>query len=184
MFEPTWVVRGAGEQGLVGQVKLNVDVDRLRAETAALLDRQPLIFDSTKQLALQIRSGTTDPWYESCYQEKDIAPEREYDTLNPDLAGTYFAEVLGAFPFPVFRARILGLTPRTCYSVHRDDTARFHVAIETSEHAAFVFVEQDRVFRVPADGDGYWLDTREVHTAMNGGRDLRLHIVVGAGTDL
>jgi len=178
-----WLVAGraVAEPALVGRIPLDADVDRLRQEVDALLIRHPLIFESTRQLAVQVRPGSTDPWYESCYEEKDIAPEHEYNTLNPELRGTYLAEVLARFPFPVYRARLLALTPRTCYSVHRDATARYHVAITTSEHALFIFVEQDRVIRVPADGHGYFVDTREVHTAMNGGRDLRIHLVVAAG---
>lgn len=171
-----------GESGrtLVTRYRLDLDVQRLRAATAELLAQHPLIFDGTKQLALQVRPGSTDPWYESCYQEKDIAPEAEYNMLNPELQGTYFADVMEAFPFPVVRARLLGVIPRHCYSVHRDESPRVHVAIETDEHAAFIFVEENRVFRVPADGNAYALDTREVHTALNGSRNLRLHLVVGA----
>jgi hypothetical protein len=127
-----------------------------------------------------MRPGSTDPWYESCYQEKDIAPEHEYATVIPELASTYFGEVLTAFPAPIFRARLLALDPRTCYSVHRDATPRYHIAINTSEHAPFIFVEQNEVFRVPADGNCYWLDTREVHTAMNGAREPRIHLVFAA----
>ncbi len=166
---------------LLGRVSLDLDIPRLRAEVDALLQRHPMVFESTKQLALQMRQGSTDPWYESCYQEKDIAPEESYDTLIPELAGSYLAEALRRFPFPVYRARLMGLTPRTCYSVHRDATARYHVAVNTSEHALFIFVDQDRVIRVPADGDAYFVDTREVHTAMNGGRELRIHLVVADG---
>ncbi|MFC7275549.1 hypothetical protein ACFQS1_16290 [Paractinoplanes rhizophilus] len=180
MPEPEWIVRGATGAPLVGRFPLGIDVERLRAETSGLLEKHPLIFESTRQLALQIRPGSTDPWYESCYQEKDIAPEQEYDTLNPELEGTYLAEVLAGFPFTVFRARLLGVDPRHCYSVHRDATPRVHVAIETTEHAVFVFVDENNVFRMPADGDAYFVDTRHTHTALNGARDLRLHLVVGA----
>jgi hypothetical protein len=164
---------------LVTRYETLFDVDKLRSATEELLSEHPLIFDTTKQLALQVRKGSTDPWYESCYQESQIAPEREYDTLNPELRGTYFEEVIDRLPFPVVRARLLALEPRSCYSVHRDETARYHIAIDTTPHALFVFVERNEVFRVPADGNLYWLDTREVHTAMNGGRDLRIHLVLG-----
>nr|BAO20190.1 putative beta-hydroxylase [Sphaerisporangium sp. SANK 60911] len=166
--------------GLVGKVPLGLDVARLREETASLLERHPMIFENTQQLALQIRPGTEDPWYESCYQEKDIAPEDAYDTLNPELRGTYFETVLDAFPFQVRRARLMALSGRTCYSVHRDETARYHVAIDTTEHALFIFVDKNEVVRIPPDGDGYLVDTREVHTAMNGARNRRLHLVVAA----
>jgi hypothetical protein len=179
-----WLVRGRQSTAppLAGRIRLNLDISRLRHEVHELLGRHPLIFDSTRQLAVQMRVGSADPWYESCYDEKDIAPERSYDTVHPELRGSYLAEALASFPFRVYRARLLGLAPRTCYSVHRDETARYHVAITTSEHALFIFVEQDRVLRVPADGHSYLVDTREEHTAMNGGRELRLHLVVAADT--
>ncbi|WP_327279580.1 hypothetical protein [Streptomyces sp. NBC_01205] len=138
-----------------------------------------MIHESTKQLSLQIRKNSDNPWYESCYSDRHISPDAEYDTLNPELENTYFKEVFDAFPFPVFRARLMALTPRHCYSVHHDQTPRFHVAIETSKHAPFVFVDRNEVFRVPADGNGYWVDTREEHTAMNGSEDQRIHLVVG-----
>lgn len=166
--------------GLVKRVELGLDFERLRAESLSLIDRVPMIFTGTTQLALQHRLGATDPWYESCYQEKDIAPEREYNVLNPELSGTYLEEALAAFPFDVCRARLMGLDSRCCYSVHRDDSARYHVAIDTSEHALFIFVDKNEVVRIPADGDAYFVDTREVHTAMNGARTSRLHLIVAA----
>ncbi|SCL26151.1 hypothetical protein GA0074692_2094 [Micromonospora pallida] len=187
MSHVNWVVSAREENGsdtgLVGRIDLGLDVDELAKATDDLLSRHPLIFDQTQQLAIQVRPGSTDPWYESCYQEKDIAPEREYAELNPELKGTYFEEVVARFPVPLFRTRLLALTSRTCYSVHRDETSRLHVAIQTTEHAPFVFVERNEVFRVPADGNAYLLNTTEVHTAMNGARTLRLHLVAGAELD-
>ena|SRR5579859_2419185 len=165
---------------LAGQITLALDVARLQAEIADLLGRHPLIFDSTRQLALQMRPGSEDPWYESCYQEKDIAPEPEYDTLIPELRGSYIAEALACLPFRACRARLMALTPRTCYSVHQDATMRYHIAISTSEHALFIFTERQKVVHIPADGNAYFVDTREHHTAMNGGRELRTHLVVGS----
>ncbi|MFE0589863.1 hypothetical protein [Micromonospora echinospora] len=186
MSHMNWIVSADekdGGTGLVGRIDLDLDVDELAKAADELLTHRPLIFDQTQQLAIQMRPGSSDPWYESCYQEKDIAPETEYDQLVPELRGTYFEEVVARFPFPVFRTRLMALTARTCYSVHRDDTARLHVAIRTSEHAAFVFVERNEVFRVPTDGNAYLLNTTEVHTALNGARDLRLHLVAGAALD-
>jgi hypothetical protein len=171
---PEWIA-----DGLVAKVKLDLDVEALRAATAELIGRRPLVHESTKQLSLQLRKGSDNPWYESCYKDRDIAPDTEYDTLNPELENTYFNQVFAAFPFPVFRARLMALTAGRCYSVHHDQTPRFHIAIETSKHAPFVFVDRNQVFRVPADGNGYWVDTREEHTAMNGGADQRIHLVVG-----
>lgn len=180
MAELEAVISGAEgvDAPLLGRIRLGLDVPRLRAETTALLSRVPMIFELTRQLALQVRPGSDDPWYESCYQEKDIAPERSYDTVHPELRGTYWEEVLESFPFAVRRARLMALTGRACYSVHRDATARYHVAVDTSEHALFIFTARNEVVRIPDDGDAYLVDTREWHTALNGAREERIHLVV------
>jgi hypothetical protein len=166
--------------GLIAKVKLDLDVEALRKATYDVIAQHPLIHESTRQLSLQHRKGSENPWYESCLEGGEVRPvDTDYATLNPGLENTYFAEVFSSFPFPVFRARLMALAPRYCYSVHQDQTARLHLAIDTSEHAPFIFVERNEVFRIPADGNGYWVDTREVHTAMNGGSEERLHLVVG-----
>jgi hypothetical protein len=160
------------------------DLQRLRQETETLLTEIPWAFESTKQIALQMRAGSENPWHESCRAQREIRDERDYRVLIPELRGTYFETVLESLPFEPCRARLLGLVRRACYSTHRDPRPRYHIAIVTSPHALVVFPEAQLVVNIPADGCVYYLDTREPHTALNGGEELRIHLVVSDGSDV
>lgn len=160
------------------------DVERLKYETDALLRRVPLAFDLTRQLSLQTFEGSTDPWYDGCRKQREIGRDADYDKIVPELVGTYFAEVLSGLPFKPFRARLMSLDPQICYSVHRDQTPRYHMAIHTSYDARFVFVERQEVVHIPADGSVYFVDTREEHTAFNGAPTARVHLVLGGAEPL
>jgi len=156
-----------------------VDPHRLATATEQLLERVQLAFERTRQLALHTFAGSADPWYDGCRKQRDIGADSDYDILNPELRGTYFEEVFGLMPFKPFRARLMSLDPAVCYSIHRDQTPRYHIAIKTTPQARFVFTERQRIVHIPADGRVYFVDTREEHTAFNGGTEPRIHLVVG-----
>lgn len=92
---------------------------------------------------------------------------------NPFFTNTVFDDVIKKYK--LFRTRLLWLNPRSCYSMHFDDSPRIHIPIFTNPDSFFVFkkgiVEHLEVGKV------YWVDTREVHTAINGGEHPRLHLV-------
>jgi aspartyl/asparaginyl beta-hydroxylase len=155
------------------------DIAKLRTATEKLLAEVPLAYEQTRQIALQTFTSSTDPWYDGTRRQSQIGRDTDYDQLVPGLRGTYFEELFAALPFKPFRARLMSLDPKIAYSVHRDETPRFHIAINTSEHARFVFTEKEHVIHIPADGRVYFVDTREEHTAFNGGSEPRLHLVVG-----
>lgn len=73
------------------------------------------------------------------------------------------------------------LEPRRSYSFHCDGSQRIHYAIQTNEQA-FVFVEMDRLrmwrIHIPADGEGYMVNTTLNHTAINGGTQPRIHLLI------
>lgn len=76
----------------------------------------------------------------------------------------------------LYRTRIMKLKPRECYSYHFDRTPRVHLAVDTHEHC-FISIN-NMLQHVPADGNAYWIDTRQYHTAMNCTLDFeRIHIV-------
>jgi hypothetical protein len=72
------------------------------------------------------------------------------------------------------RIRIMRCVPYTCYSWHRDTTPRLHVPLITSRGAMVVVGPEIRHL---AAGCLWWVDTRVGHTAFNGGKDDRYHIV-------
>ena len=158
---------------------LRVDLQRLRNETEELLARVPLAFEGTRQLALHSFAGSEDPWYDGCRKQRYIGNDRDYTVLHPELCGTYFEALFDGLPFRAYRARLMELSAKTCYSIHRDDAPRYHIAIHTNPHSRFVFAELQRVVHIPADGIPYFVDTRQSHTAFNGGKEARLHLVFG-----
>nr|7V4F_A Chain A, Beta-hydroxylase [Streptomyces sp. MK730-62F2]7V4F_B Chain B, Beta-hydroxylase [Streptomyces sp. MK730-62F2]7V4M_B Chain B, Beta-hydroxylase [Streptomyces sp. MK730-62F2]7V4N_A Chain A, Beta-hydroxylase [Streptomyces sp. MK730-62F2]7V4N_B Chain B, Beta-hydroxylase [Streptomyces sp. MK730-62F2]ACQ63618.1 beta-hydroxylase [Streptomyces sp. MK730-62F2] len=164
---------------LTSRTELDIDPDKLRESVVELLERHPLVFEGTRQLALQHRPEATDPWYEGCQRQSLISSDSDFTEVHGELRDTYLGEVFDRLPFKPIRTRIMALDPKYCYSVHRDLTPRYHLAVTTSEHARFVFIEHDKVLHIPADGDLYYVDTRQLHSAFNGGDDMRIHIVFG-----
>jgi Aspartyl/Asparaginyl beta-hydroxylase len=158
---------------------IRLDIDRLRAETEALTWRVPLAFERTRQLGLHSFPGSTDPWYDGCRKQREIGDDADYTILHPDLKDTYIEEVFTRLPFRPFRARLMVLDPSVCYSIHNDDTPRYHIAVTTSPDARFVFVDRQKIIHIPADGRVYFVDTRQTHTAFNAGKQPRLHLVFG-----
>ncbi|MEV7007461.1 aspartyl/asparaginyl beta-hydroxylase domain-containing protein [Streptosporangium sp. NPDC051022] len=164
---------------LTSRIELDIDPGRLRESVASLLERHPLVYEGTRQLALQHRPGATDPWHEGCLRQSLISADSDFTEVHPELRDGYLGEVFDRLPFRPVRTRIMALDPRYCYSVHRDQTPRYHLAVTTSEHARFVFVEHDKVLNIPADGNLYYVDTRHLHSAFNGGDEMRVHLVFG-----
>jgi hypothetical protein len=138
------------------------------------------------QIAIQVRKGSTD-WHDglgkaAVQTEKgweDAVNEQDFTQIHPALKGSYFEEVLNNLPFKPVRARLMRLIPKRCYSTHYDFTGRYHLALVTSYHAHFVFVKDQKVVHIPADGCAYYVDTTKMHTALNGDTEDRIHLVIG-----
>ena len=94
------------------------------------------------------------------------------------VTGNTVEEVLNNLPFKPVRARLMRLIPKRCYSTHYDFTGRYHLALVTSYHAHFVFVKDQKVVHIPADGCAYYVDTTKMHTALNGDTEDRIHLVI------
>ena len=77
--------------------------------------------------------------------------------------------------FNVGYARVMMLHGKDCYTYHKDKTKRIHIPIETNENNFFVM--EDTVFRLPADGSVYEVDTTHIHTFVNASVSRRTHIV-------
>ena len=75
----------------------------------------------------------------------------------------------------VYRARVMRMPSKTCYSYHQDYTRRLHIPLITNENCFFVI--DDEVIRYPADGNYYVADTRKFHTFVNASWEERIHIV-------
>ena len=73
------------------------------------------------------------------------------------------------------RVRILSKGLYNCNSWHRDPEPRLHIPVITNPGS--LFVVNNHCTHLPADGSVYFTDTRNYHTALNGGLYHRVHIV-------
>jgi hypothetical protein len=79
--------------------------------------------------------------------------------------------------YAMFRTRVMKMIKGTAYGIHVDNTPRIHIPLETNENCLFII--DDVVYRMPADGSVYFADTTKPHTAINANtnRFIRTHIV-------
>jgi len=75
----------------------------------------------------------------------------------------------------MYRTRVMRMKPKTCYTYHRDRTKRMHIPLVTNEKCMFII--DDIVYRYPANGKSYLIDTTLRHTAINASFEDRIHIV-------
>ena len=75
----------------------------------------------------------------------------------------------------MYRARVMNLKSKTCYTYHKDISKRIHIPIETNKDC-FIIINKE-VKHYPADGNYYVVDTTQYHTALNASMLDRIHIV-------
>ena len=77
--------------------------------------------------------------------------------------------------YNMVRTRIMTMPSKTCYSYHWDLSSRIHLPLITNDDCFFVI--EDNVYRTPADGSIYRVDTTKKHTFVNASFDTRIHIM-------
>lgn len=102
---------------------------------------------------------------------------KQFCCLQPSLVGTAIEDYINWLDLPVYRTRIMVMRPKTAYSVHSDSSPRIHLPVTTNKHCFFIFKDPAELIHMPAAGSSYAVDTRETHSFMNGGDDIRIHIV-------
>jgi len=107
----------------------------------------------------------------------DIVAESDYTILCDQFKGTIFEEMHGMLSqrYVLGRMRLMRSQPKTCLSWHSDGSKRLHYPLVTQEGCLMVI--EDEVMHIPA---GQWTmaDTRFKHTAFNGSKETRIHLVV------
>lgn len=168
------------------RIDASIDTNRLLREISHILTQTDW-HPADSQISLQHRQGDEEnPWHSGVgtigeWQGDQWVPyfdERDFNILNPQLKGSYFEEVLASMPFVPVRSRLMKMPPKKCYSIHVDETNRYHIALQTNYHARFIFTKAEKIYHIPADGNIYWVDTLQEHTAINGGKDDRIHLVM------
>jgi hypothetical protein len=116
--------------------------------------------------------------------------ESEFTSYNPDLPQDILtalkkieAIAQEEFGFRIGRVRLINLKFKTCLSLHVDyDGFRLHIPIITNPKCFFVV--KDQLYKMPNQGSLYFLNTKELHTAVNASFSYdRLHLVCGTYSD-
>ena len=123
-----------------------------------------------KQTGLQFKEGE-DPWTSAVGTSK--GDELAYTNLNPFFKDTIFEELINQYKLK--RARLMWISPLTCYSIHKDTTPRIHIPMITNSECYFVF-KQGFISHLPT-GSVYLVDTTKLHTFMNCSTEPRLHLI-------
>jgi len=111
--------------------------------------------------------------------------EFDYDTLVYE-DYPYMNSIITEYN--MFRTRKMWMQEKFTYAWHVDNSPRIHIPLYTNEHCMWIIRDidepyTDRIYRIPADGGVYLVDTTTPHTFLNSNADefLRTHIV-GATT--
>jgi len=155
------------------------DFDNIISECKTLLSTIPFQ-NNINQLALQVTDPALENWYESCGRVHKVGitlTEENYKYINPPLKGSAIEAWLNSLEVPVFRARLMLIPGRTCYSVHRDSQPRIHLPVITTDQNYMCFPDLGIMQHLAATGDSYWVDTRQRHTFVNCSGQDRIHLV-------
>lgn len=129
------------------------------------------------QLSLQTTLEDTGDWYSSAGTVLKLKNknEREYNVLQPELKGTAIESIINKYN--ATRSRIMISRPRSCYSVHKDDSYRIHIPIVTNPQSWMVWPYQNKCVNLE-EGNVYWTNTTRYHSVFNGSLVDRIHLVM------
>jgi len=139
------------------------------------------IYGQRRQTCLQrSNKSVVNPYTDGAGENREkkdriIKAQSEYKILNEVYEGTVFADIIQDVNGE--RARIMEMNPSTTYTVHKDNSPRYHLALITNPNAYFIFPTLNQIMHIPADGYLYEVDTTILHSFANCGPD-RTHLVI------
>jgi hypothetical protein len=98
-------------------------------------------------------------------------------SIKEEYKGTPWETILATLPFAIGEARIIVLSPGTCYQSHADVDDRYHLNIQ-SEMCYMIDFDDNEMHLVKDDGIWYTMNTGRLHSAANFGRLYRAQLVV------
>jgi hypothetical protein len=145
-----------------------------------VLERVYPLFTEHNQIGVTARPGVEDPLYDAVGWLPDDAVEGDYSVVNAEFRDSAVEELLRALPFRFGRSRLMRMRPKACLSIHADPSRRYHYAITTNPSCYILDIAKGagRFHHIPADGRLYQMDAHRMHTAMNAGREERVHLVI------
>jgi len=105
--------------------------------------------------------------------------QNDFTQINKAFKGTYVEEVYNDLneKYDVCRGRFMLLDhTHRGYSYHYDLTDRIHIPLVTNRDA--IFLVEDQIYKMQDIGSTYRLHTTHKHTAMNLGKEERIHFTV------
>ena len=135
------------------------------------------------QIICQTLQENCEDWYTGIgkIEELDEKEEKKYNFINPVIKNTEISRLIEKYKG--FRARIMIMNPKSCYSIHRDPTPRIHIPITSDPLQSWmVWPLDNECHRMPI-GMVYWADTTKKHTFINCSEKIRIHLIMGIDFD-
>ena len=103
--------------------------------------------------------------------------ESSFTDLHPTLKKTYVEEVYDQVNsiVSVCRIRFMNMRPRTTYRLHKDPSWRLHIPL-IQPHGSY-YIVNDTINVMPEIGRLYFLNTKEMHCAVNASVEDRLNFM-------
>jgi hypothetical protein len=122
------------------------------------------------------------PHYQCIGRSPSDILDWNFTEICPIFKNSKFLNILSNLKESTKRIRLMRIKPRSCYSFHYDTYRRLHWALLTFPecHMSFQSSVNNEFtgFHIPADGFGYWTDTKIKHTAVNPTMEYRYHLVI------
>jgi hypothetical protein len=128
------------------------------------------IYPQGQQVGLQYKLNE-DYW--SSAIGKSQGNELEYTELNPFFKDTIFETIINQYSLK--RTRLMWVNPKSCYSLHQDETPRVHIPLITNPECYFLFYP-GILCHLPINSV-WWVNTKLKHTFLNCSEEPRLHLV-------
>jgi hypothetical protein len=97
--------------------------------------------------------------------------------LKKDFENTCWAKIYHTIYDQVGQARVISLSPGTCYHCHADIDDRYHLNL-TGEKSYLVDLDEQKIYKIEDDGKWYMMNASKIHSAVNFGRYIRYQLVV------
>lgn len=146
---------------------MSLDLEKIKKELQTLPS-----YD--EQISLQGTKDNLDPfWGIGKFNEKCKMGIKETDFNIPLFDIPYINSIIK--DLKMYRTRVMNLKSKTCYTIHKDNTKRIHIPIQTNENC-FIMIDK-KIEHLPADGNYHVVDTTQYHTAINASWENRIHLV-------
>ena len=96
--------------------------------------------------------------------------------LNEEYKGTEIEKLLDLIPMHG-EARVIVMEPGQSYSAHADIDDRWHLTLDADE-SYLVDLQNEKMWKLVADGNLYLMDSGRLHTASNYGYKPRFQLVI------